>query len=309
MPTQPHDPKGIADVPSAEQQKREQAAADFGWSLAVINSNPELRKAFKAAVDNGWTAARFIAEIKDTKWFQDHGTVWAQNQVRKAAHPEQWKLDVAAKQAEIKDAAQSLGAILTDHQLGKVTDNIMMFGWNEAQTRNALSNYVRTYNTGALAGQYIGDAGKNAAALSATAMRNGYRIPKDSLGSWNKAILRGDRTVADYQTFIRNQAATSFPTFAAELKAGADLEDLASPYKSSMADILELNPNSITMFDPTIRKAMASKDAQTGKPVATPIYDFENSLRADPRWMKTAGAHKELIGMGQDVLRRFGLQA
>jgi hypothetical protein len=292
--------------PHPTAANRADAAANFGFALAVLNSNPELKKAFGSAVKYGWTPQRFIAEIRDTDWFSKHAETWRKAETLRLTDPATYKDDLAKSRADIRDTAGQMGAVLTDKQLDAFALSSYRFGWTRSQQQDTLATYVHAASGGPLKGQYIGDAGKNAADLQSIALRNGYKIPKGSLGKWNRDIMAGNATVADYEQRIRRQAAAAFPTFADELHAGADLEDLASPYKASMARILEIPESEVTLFDPKIRKALASKDPKSGKPTATPIYDFEDQLRADPRWMKTDNAHAEVMGLGRQVLNQMG---
>lgn len=288
------------------QDDRKDAAADFGFALAVLNSNPELKKAFGDAVTYGWTPQRFIAEIRDTTWFTKHAESWRKAETLRLSDSDTYKDDLAKSRTDLRDMAAQMGSTLTGKQLDAFALNSYRFGWSSSQQRDALATYVNVASGGPLKGQYIGDAGKNAADLQAIALRNGYKIPKGSLGRWNRDIMAGNATVQDYEARIRRQAAAAFPTFADELHAGADLEDLAAPYKSSMSQILEIPESQVTLFDPKIRKALASKDPKSGKPTATPLYDFEDQLRADPRWMKTDNAHSEVMGLGRRVLNQMG---
>lgn len=288
------------------QADRENAAADYGFALSVLRSDKGLKKAFEDAIAEGWTPQRFIAEVRDSKWFKSHNDAWRTSEILRLSGDPSYKTDLAESKANARNLAAQMGSVLSDKQLDQFATNSYRFGWNDAQQKDFLATYVKVASGGPLKGQYIGEAGKNAAELRAIALRNGYKIPKDSLGKWSRDIMAGNATVQDYEQRIRNQAAAAFPTFAEELRAGADLEDLASPYKSSMARLLEIPEGEVTLFDPKIRKALASKDTKTGKPVATPLYEFEDQMRADPRWMKTDNAHTEVMGLGRQVLRTMG---
>lgn len=295
-------------MPGGEQEDRESAAAMYGWSLALIRSDPEVRKTFENARKKGYSPDRFVAELRDTKWFKTHSEAWRTNETLKITDPQTWKAKTAAVRATTRDNAAAMGAVLSDKQLDRVTENVMMFGWNDAQQRNALATYVGLASGGPLKGQYIGDAGKNASELRAAAVRNGYKIPKGKLSEWNKAIMAGNSSVEDYQGFIRRQAAAAFPTFAEELLAGADLEDLASPYKNRMAELLEIPEKEVTLFDPKIRKALAHKpDPKSGKVAAMPLWEFEDSLRNDERWQFTDNAHQEVLGQTLRLGQMFGV--
>lgn len=297
----------MQDDSKAEREKRENAAASYGWSLSLFNSDPELKRLFKDAVKEGWTPGKFSAELKDTKWFRQHSANWRQSETERVVDPGTWKAKQAANRASVADLAAKSGAVLSQKQLNKIADNAMMFGWNDAQIQNTLGSYVNYATEGPLKGQYFGDAGRNAEALRETARRNGYDISDSDLGKWNKAIARGESTVDDYQAFMRRQAALTFPSFATELEAGADMMDIANPYINSMARILELNPNQIDLHDKTIRRALASKNEKTGKPEAMAMYDFEDSLRKDTRWQYTDNAKQEAANMALNIGRRMGL--
>lgn len=290
-----------------KREERENAAASYGWNLALLNSDPDLKKAFRKAVKEGWSPQRFVAEVQDTKWFTKHSAAWRQSEVERTVDPGTWKAKQKQNRASIADLAAKTGAVLSAKQLAKITDNAMMFGWDNAQIQNNLSQYVNYANEGPLKGQYIGDAGRNADALKETARNNGYHISDKDLGKWNRAIAAGESSVDDYKAFMRRQAALTFPSFATELEAGADMMDIANPYINSMARILELAPNDLDLTNSTIRKALASKNEKTGKPEAMAMYDFEDSLRKDARWAYTDNAHTEVLGQGRRIAQAFGV--
>jgi hypothetical protein len=73
-----------------------------------------------------------------------------------------------------------------------------------------------------------------------------------------------------------------------------------------MAQVLELPPGQVNMFDPTIRKAMSYKDS-AGQAAPQPLWDFQNSLRKDPRWAKTQNAQDAAMGTAHKILSEFGV--
>jgi hypothetical protein len=294
--------------PTSKAVVRKNTAAEYGWSITLMNSDPELKKLFNSAVTNTWEPARFQAELKNTKWFKKHSETARAALIAKTVDPGTWKATIESNSKALKDHAASLGAVLSDKQLAKIVSDTTLLGWNPAQQQDAMAKYVTVATAGPNKGQYIGAAGQNAQALRATAENNGYTISDKDLGKWTKAIAAGDSTVDDYQHFMRRQAALSFPSFADELYAGADMKDIANPYINKMAQTLELDPDSINLQDPTISKALASKDPKTGKPTAMAMYDFENSLRSDARWQKTDNAKQAAATTVLGIGRIMGLQ-
>ena len=51
---------------------KEEMATQYGFALAFMKSDPELWKLFNQATQQTWTADRFIAGLRNTKWFQHH---------------------------------------------------------------------------------------------------------------------------------------------------------------------------------------------------------------------------------------------
>lgn len=292
----------------ATADERANTAADYHWAVSMLNSDPELKKLFNKATDpkNAWSAGRFQAELMNTKWFQKHSANQRQALIAAKVDPATWKATIDGNAKSLKDNAATMGAVLSDKQLAKMASDMTTLGWNEAQQRDHLASYVQVAAAGVNKGQYIGAAGQNAQTMRATAENNGYTISDKDLAKWTRSIAAGDSTTDDYQQYMRRQAALTFPSFADELYAGQDMKSVAQPYFNSMAKILELDPDTLDLQDPTIRKALASKDPKTGKPAAMAMYDFEDSLRKDNRWQYTDGAHNDVLGMGRQILQLFG---
>ena len=276
-------------------------AEDYGYQLAFLQSDPELYAVFKRAMDGGWDQTRFVAAVKNTHWYKTHGEAYRTNSAQKYTDPATYNQNLASTMAQIGDKARAMGANLTPAQLRSAAEHATLGGWNDSQIQNYLASYVKYNNN--LGGQ----AGVNMTQLQQTAWRNGLTISQHSLNTWVQAMARGDKTVEDYQKYLRQSAKTLAPGFSKELDAGMDLYDLASPYMQTMAQTLELNPSDIDLFDPTIRKALGSSSDKDGQPGSTPLWQFEQALRQDKRYMKTQQAQDKVMSVGHQVLRDFGL--
>lgn len=135
-----------------------------------------------------------------------------------------------------------------------------------------------------------------------TAKANGVTLNQSQLDSFAKRVQDGtDIKIIDNE--IRGIAGLGMPEKVQKLLAqGIDLDTVYSPYKNLMASILELNPESIDLKDPTLRSAI-------GPDKEMPIYDFEKNLRKDYRWQYTDNAKRDVSNVALKVLRDFGFQA
>lgn len=287
----------------ATKSKATTLADQYGFSRAFFASDPALEALLERAVkapNGGWTTDKFIAEFRDSTWFKTHGATYRANLAQKTSDPATWGVRLSQTIAALADKAHSMGAQLTSAQLKTLADHALLSGYTDAQVQNSLGAYVKMAN-----GQYYGDANTNALTLQQSAWRNGIKIAPGTLNSWVQQIASGNRTAADYQTYVRAQAATLAPGYADQLKSGQDLYDLASPYMQQMASTLEIPPTKIDLFDPTIRNALNFK-GQDGKVTSQTMGDFEQSLRNDPRYVKTQGAQDLFSQTAHNILSSFG---
>jgi hypothetical protein len=135
--------------------------------------------------------------------------------------------------------------------------------------------------------------------LITTAKANGLTLSQSQLDAYTTAIQNGTKPDI-IKNQIRATASMGLPDNVKKMMAdGTDLETIYSPYKSAMAKTLEVDPNAITLDDPTLRSAFTSTGEQT-------LYDFQRSLRKDPRWQYTNNARENVSNSVTKVLQDFG---
>jgi tetratricopeptide (TPR) repeat protein len=152
-----------------------------------------------------------------------------------------------------------------------------------------------------------GAAGEAADALDklrTTARLNGFNLEKDfgnQLDGWLQRISRGE-SVDDFSRLIRAQAKLGLPEKVGTLlDEGLDLANIFAPYRNTMAKLLEITPDSISLDDPVLRSAY-------GQDKEMSIYDFQRAVRKDPRWQYTDNAREEVSNAALGILRDFGFQ-
>lgn len=123
-------------------------------------------------------------------------------------------------------------------------------------------------------------------------------------------LLAGNTTIDDYKGWMIHLAKSKYPGLASQLDGGLTLQDIANPYIQSMSNVLEINPQSVKVTDPLITKALQGMGGTgTGGstiPQATPIWQFEQQLRSDPRWQYTQNAHQAVDSALAQIGKDFG---
>jgi hypothetical protein len=137
-----------------------------------------------------------------------------------------------------------------------------------------------------------------------TARANGLDLDKNfgsSVNGWVSRIENGEDPDVIKQA-IRNTAKLGLPDKVGQLiDQGIDLESIYSPYRNTMASVLEVAPDSISLSDQTLRNAIGPDKEMS-------IYDFQKALRKDSRWQYTNNAREEVAGITQKILQDFGFQ-
>jgi hypothetical protein len=292
-------------VPEVEGKVTAQDLAEsYGFAWAFLKQHKDVWNQFQSAVKNNWTPDKFVAELRNTKWWKGTQDTVRQYQLLAANDPKTLAAHRSSLSAQISDSAAAMGAVLTSKQLQRMTENALMFGWNDNQLRNTLGDYIHAKN-----GIYSGQAQNNAEALSQVAWKNGVRISSKAMDNWVQKISRngnsGNDTLNYYQQYVRNLAKQVAPGFTAELDSGMDLFDIANPYIQAKAQILQLNPADIDLFDSDVRSALSGKGTD-GKPATKTLWQFEQDMRNDPRYMKTDAARDQAYGVAHKVLSDFG---
>lgn len=284
---------------------KDEIEQEYGLSYALFQAYPELKTLLQKAVGGGWDASRFQVELRQTDWFKKHSDIWRQNIALKYSDPTTYKERLANSLTMVQNLTAAFGAGFSKDGLNRLAERALLFGMSEDQIRDVVANHVKPSDMG----HYGGQLSAIESQLRATALQNGVRLGDTQFKNWMQQIVRGNASQDQYETFIRDTAAKTFGAYGEQIKGGMNMADLATPYMNSMAQILEINPASLDMFDPTIRRAMAGlRDQKTGVVNPMSITDFEDSLRQDKRWQYTKNAKDSATEWTRALSKMWGLE-
>jgi hypothetical protein len=135
--------------------------------------------------------------------------------------------------------------------------------------------------------------------IEATARANGLKLRPEEIKAYSDRVKNGE-DLKTIESQIRSIASLGQPDSIKKLiQDGTDLETLYSPYKRIMAASLGINPNTITLDDPTLRMAIGPDKEMS-------LYDYQKSIRKDNRWKYSQEANDEVTSMVNQVKRDFG---
>lgn len=289
-------------MPPQDTLSAAELAQQYGWSVALLNSDPSLKSLFTKAVAETWAPEKFVAELRNTSWYKQNSDTAREMAVLRTTDPATYTQRVKNQRALLGQVAREMGAPVPGRMMQQIAEQSLMFGWNDQQIRQQMSAYLRYAGEGKLSGlaaQVEDDLRSHAQAM-------GVRISHRFITAAAQKVATGESSIEQFRDSLTGYAVSAFPHLAERFKAGETLAEIAEPYKQSMAQLLELNDESIDLFDPTLRAAFAGQ-TEEGKPSMKSLWQFENELRKDERWLKTNNAREQTMGVARQVLTDFGM--
>jgi hypothetical protein len=274
----------------------------------LLNSVPELNHLLQQA-QNGpkpWSVEKFLNAVQDSKWYKSHSDTARQVITQQANDPASYNQSLNNAKNSISNLSHQLGMSLTPAQLSSLAASALLTGndsnqqWLTQQISHN-ENYAGLKNTDSLQGGMANAAGQ----LQKMASDYGYTWAPGTIGKFAQQIVSGGQTIDTYENMLKNWAKSTYPGLAKQIDAGQTVKDLATPYVQSMSNLLEVDPNTIDLYNPAVRKALqGSIDPGSKVRESTPLWQFEDQVRQDPRWAFTQNAKDTmstaLVKVGQD---------
>lgn len=246
------------------------------------------------------TAPDLLRRVDEKRIFNDAIKGRSPEEIESIRMQTEYGRGVEDTKARIREAIVEIGGRATDEEIEGLATQVYdrAIESNPSLVRKLIRETIKV-EPGLEPG---GEAGKNLAELKRTAAANGLDLDKNfgtEVQTWLRSINEGE-SIDTFKKAIRDVAKVGMPqNVAGLLDRGVDLETIYSPYKKVMATTLDLNPETISMDDPTLRSAIGPDKEMS-------VYDFQKALRQDRRWEYSQEARSEVSSLVNRVLKDFG---
>jgi hypothetical protein len=277
-------------------------AEQYGFAYSMIRSNNELYNLFKKAVAQTWDQTRIMTEVRATNWYKKNSESERNAAALRASDPATYKQQLQQQRVRVRMMATEWGARISSKTINELANHVLAQGWDDNQLRSVMGRYIR-YSDGRLLGQ----AGAMEAEWRQYADQMGVGVGDSQVRQWAAMAVNGRITPQDVLSRIKEMAKSKYAGFADRIEAGETVAAIAEPYKQAMGEILEINPGDVNIRrDRQIQTALQARNNK-GVPEPMTTWEFENRLRKDPRWRMTKNAEENLMEVGHQVLRDFGV--
>lgn len=302
--------RNLDGIPDADQIDWDELD-DYAWLQKLIEEIPELKILFDEAVAAGQFMTetgrnKFVSDFMQSTWFTENDAPAREATQQRLTDPKAYGERVKDARNAVREAANLIGAPVDGEVLEALAQRFILEGWDEPARAYRMQEALREKVGPDAQGRMFGQAGTTIDKLRQTATRNGLALDAEWYNSALRSINMGLTDEAYWDRVIRDQAAGYWPSYAEQIMGGLDAMQLTSGYVNLMARTLEIDPNSISLNDPFIRKATTGID-ESGNPRPMSLWEFEQELRNDPRWMDTDQAVKQVTDIGTSILQRFGI--
>lgn len=277
-------------------------AAALGYAASFFYQDAELKALLKQAVKESWTTDKFKGRFMATKWYRTH----QENERRfielEKRDPATAAAQIAAQIAKLRDQFSQAGVTIDETRLKAMARSTLMYGSTDEQIQDMIAAEF-AYKPGETSGT-VADTETQVRGL---ARDYGVSVSEDQMAEWISGVLSGQYTMKSLEDFVRDSARSKYMGYASQIDAGLTVRDIASPYLSSYAQILEVDPTNVDVNDPLVQRALQGTPQKDGQIVPQTVYDFEKTLRKDPRWLKTKNAKESMTNLALRIGQDFGL--
>jgi hypothetical protein len=278
-------------------------AVQYGFAAAFFNADKELKRLLSDAVKGQWTTSKFQAKFMASHWYRARSASIRQWTDLTKRDPAEARAKIAGRVAELNDKLTQLGRNLGGINVKQLAEQSLKYAWNDAQLQNVIASYVH-YDPKTAAGQVAAYEMQ----VNAMASDYGVKVNKSTMQDYIKGLVSGKYTQDNLVDVFRDQAKSKYPGMGVYLDKGMSVRQVAAPYVSSYSQIMEVGEDSVQMADPLMQKALQGQVRKAGEPpIMQSVYEFEQSLRKDSRWMQTKNAHNELKDAAMGLGKAWGL--
>jgi hypothetical protein len=234
-----------------------------------------------------------------------HNDAWRVAYGTEKTDPPSWRHETNLASQLVRNTAMDTGVKLTDDQVAGLAKQALYLSAGSSSRIDTSMLKKHIVGTGII----TGTTGETLTAIDDLKAHGAdMGVQHDDVWYTNAAqnILHGDGNLNGWKKQINDIAKSRYAPFAKQIDEGQTVKSLASPYINSMSRLLEVSSDNIGLNDQTINQALTNLNVD-GKPELQPIWQFETSLRKDPRWASTKNARDTVDSVARSILSDFGL--
>jgi len=218
------------------------AKSDFGFDPEFLRTHKEIAELVEKAVDKEWSIPRFEAELKQTKWWQNHTVAERSWQIQLTEDPAEAESLLEKSKQDLITMADQMGVVLSDEQVDRISARAVRQGLDPTEIQLIIGQKFRM-DKGAERGQ----AATIVSDIRTMADEFGLPVSRRRLNRWTQEVLSGRQTVEGYADVMREQALAAYSHLAPVLNNGSTVRQWADPYLQQASSLLGVSTDQMRL--------------------------------------------------------------
>lgn len=286
----------------------EQAAAEmYPEYYAIVKSVPEVAALLKKSLGPpAWSDEKLEAELRKTNWWKTTVASAREWDMASGLDPATYQGRVDEQAAAINQQALDLGVRLSDERLQKLATDSLRLGWSSQTITNSIGMAATEGGTAGTTQLREGYYGQSIREIS---RQYGVSLADQTFNQFVDKIAVGEETLGSFQDYALSIAKSLYPSLAEQFDAGRTFNQATDNYKQIAASILERDPNSINMTDPTWVQAVTYQpDPKTGEQRMMNMAEWGDYLRKNEAlgYQYTTEARSRAYEVADKLANMFG---
>lgn len=295
VPGQP-EPHKKPTTDAEVQQYEKEHYGDTLW----VNTIPDLKALMATAAREEYTPERFLAELHNTPWWLQHKDTDRKWTETLATEPETARKKLENDGTTIKAYASTMGVTLSDEQVTQMANDNNRFGWDINALHSAVIGYSTIGGGGAL--------GQSQAAVKGMGEDYFTPISDEDAFKYAQQIAKGEATTDTVRGNFMGVAKGMFaanPEIQKYIDEGHTPKQYFTPHINAAAQLLEVDPSTISLTDPKYNQIINHADAQ-GKIRPMTLTETNEFIKNKDEYWKTNNASTEVSSLLTSLGTTFG---
>jgi len=267
--------------------------------LALKATDPSLEKAWQAYLAGKMDEFQTLVLASD--FYRNNNAIARQRKVAQTNQPGVYAKDldgykISAKKRLVQQGIQWTPGVEKQVELGYQN------GMNEDQVDQLI---IKSGSMGKLGGSTMSTV--SSLQSFANAYGVGNLLNTSYWDTKSTALFSGETTTDDIMNDIKNLAASAYPAYADGIKNNISLSALASNVTSTVANLLELDPDTVNFDNPLVKRIMGYINPATGKQEVMPQWMVDKTVRSTDEWLYTNNAISTIDSLTTKVFSDWGL--
>ena len=275
-------------------------ALALGITEVLIKAFPELQSIFDDFAKGNIAKARL--DYFNSNYFKNLTTTAQTRQGKKATQRGVYDQEFDAFKAEQKKRLIAKG-FMWSPEIEALLEDSFLKGHTDTQLEIAI------LNSGKMGSRIGGSALGTVNALKDYADDQGVNkiLPKTYWDKVSMGLLDGSLTNETIQEELKGFAISAFPAYSKGIEAGRSFSLQTSALRQTIANLLEIDADTITNDNPIFQELVGYVNPQTQAPEIIPLWKANKIIKSKELWDYTDNARDTYDTLGLKVLRDWGL--